>query len=149
MIKAIIIDWGRTLWDNEKGVLFPGTREIIEYLKTKGYRLAVLSISPPERIDDKKKTIDASGIKKYFEKVVVSTKKEKEDIDEIVKTLGLDYGEVMVIGDRIVREVKIANQLGMKSVWLKQGKFSEELPNEETGNPTYTIFSLQELKSIL
>jgi len=34
-IKAIIFDWGRTLFDSEKKTLYPETEEILNYLSKK------------------------------------------------------------------------------------------------------------------
>lgn len=149
MVKAIIFDWGRTLWDNDNDVLFSDSKEILGYLKGKGYRMAVLSISAPEDFEQKYETIKKSGLASYFDKVLVSTKKEKEEIDEINKVWSLEYKDIVMIGDQVIREVAIANKLGMDSILVKRGKFADQIPTEETGNPTYTISTVSELKSIL
>lgn len=149
MVKAIIFDWGRTLWDNDNGVLFPDSKEILEYLKGKGYRMAVLSISAPEFFEKKYETIRNSGLASYFDKILVSTKKEKEEIDEINKVWNFEYKDIAIIGDQVIREVAIANNLGMESILVKRGKFADQIPTKETGFPTHTISTVSELKSIL
>jgi len=149
MVKAIIFDWGRTLWDNDNGVLFPDSKDVLEYLKMKGYRLAVLSISPPERLEQKHEMVANSGLAPYFDKVLVSTKKGKEEIDEINKVWNFEYKDIAIIGDQVIREVAIANKLGMKSILVKRGKFADQIASQETGTPTHTISTVVELKAIL
>jgi len=149
MVKAIIFDWGRTLWDNDNSVLFPDSKDVLEYLKMKGYRLAVLSISLPERFEQKYETIANSGLARYFDKVLVSTKKEKEEIDEINRVWNFEYKDIAIIGDQVIREVAVANKLGMKSILVKRGKFADQITTQETGTPTHTISTVAELKSIL
>ncbi|MBI2607701.1 MAG: hypothetical protein HYW51_02665 [Candidatus Doudnabacteria bacterium] len=50
---------------------------------------------------------------------------------------------------RTVRGIQYANRHGHPSIWIQQGKFAHELPDSETGQPTYTITDLRELKQIL
>lgn len=46
---------------------------------------------------------------------------------------------------RVVRGIKIGNKLGCITCWIQKGKYSHELPNKETGKPTYKINSVEEL----
>ncbi len=121
----------------------------MEHLKVKGYRMAVLSVSPQDRFDEKYSIIAQSGIAPYFEKVLVSVKKEEEEIDAINSIWNLPYKDIAIVGDRVVREVAIANKLGMVSIWVKRGIFANEFPTPETGGPTFIISTISELKSIL
>ena len=147
MIKAIIFDWGRTLHDPDADTLMTGAKEILEYLREKGYRMSLLSKGEPELIPVKQRKIKELGFEPFFDKIVLSTEKSRKEIEEIKRIWqNIPDEDIVVIGDRALVDVKIANELGMKSIWLKKGKFAEESPNEETGEPTYIIYSLQELK---
>lgn len=148
-VKAIIFDWGRTLWDNENSVLFSDSKDTLEYLKQKGYRLAVLSISPQESFEQKYEIIKNSGLFYYFDIVLVSTKKEKEEIDRINKVWGFEYKDIAIVGDQVKREVAIANRLALISIWLRRGKFADQVPTEETGTPIYIISTVSELRNAL
>jgi len=53
MIKAVIFDWGRTLYDNENNDLFPDAKEILEYLSKK-YKLAIVSMANSEEAQKRK-----------------------------------------------------------------------------------------------
>jgi putative hydrolase of the HAD superfamily len=155
MIKGIIFDWGETLWDNKNDQLFLDAKEILEYLKQKGYKMSILSRIQPESgiwheiFEGRHKRIRDSGLESYFDKVLVSTKKEREEIYSINELWNFDYQSILSIGDQVKVDVKLANKLGMQSVWIKKGNFEEELPTKETGNPTYIISTLSELQLIL
>jgi len=150
MIRAVIFDWGGTLWSNEDQALMPGAEVLLEYCKNKGYGLALLSRGDDVYFEVKREFIQKSGVEYYFAKVVLSTKKEKEEIDEIRKTLGdILYKDIIMIGDRVQVDVKVANQLGMQSIWVRQGKFAEELPDKETREPCHIVSTLQEIRDIL
>ena len=149
MIKAIIFDWGRTLWDNENGVLFPDTKETLEYLRGKGYRMALLSVTENTAEELKLKRIRDGGLEPFFDKIVLCKEKDEAGVQTINAVWNLPYEDIMVIGDRAKADIRIANILGMRSIWVRRGKFAEELPDEETGTPTHTISTISELKSIL
>lgn len=149
MIKAIIFDWGRTLWDNENAVLFPDTKETLEYLKGKGYRMALLSVTVNTTEELKLKRIQDGGLEPFFDKIVFCMEKGEVEVQTINALWKLPYEDIMVVGDRTKVDIRIANRLGMKSTWVQRGKFAEELPDEETGNPTHIISTVSELKSIL
>jgi len=53
------------------------------------------------------------------------------------------------VGDRAKRDVKYANQHGHPSIWVQSGKFAHELPDDQTGQPTYTVKSLREIMKII
>ena len=149
MIKAIIFDWGRTLWDNENGVLFPDTKETLEYLRGKGYRMALLSVTENTAEGLKLKRIQDGGLEPFFDKIVLCEEKGETEVQTINARWNLPYEDIMVIGDRTKADIRIANRLGTKSIWVRRGKFADELPDEETGTPTHTITTVGELKSIL
>ncbi len=54
-----------------------------------------------------------------------------------------------MIGDRIKNEIKIANKVGIKTIWYKNGKFKDELPNADYEYPDYIITEIEELPKIL
>ena len=60
--------------------------------------------------------------------------------------LEVSTDETVVVGDRVKEEIKYANQLGLKTVWLRKGKFAGELPDSTEEKPDITITDLRELK---
>ena len=55
----------------------------------------------------------------------------------------------LVVDDRMDKGIQIANKLGCKTAWIRQGKYADIIPDEETGEPTYRINSLEDLLTIL
>jgi FMN phosphatase YigB (HAD superfamily) len=155
MIKAIIFDWARTLYDVENEKEFPGAIGILEYCKNKSYRLALASLVTNEEsiagttLETRDQQINNSPIKTYFEKILTTDVNKDFIFDEIKKYFGVLNSEILIVDDRVIRGIKYGNQNGHPTVWLQKGKFADELPNSETGIPTYTIKSLSELKKII
>ena len=149
MIRAVIFDWGRTLWDKENAQLFSETKEMLVYLKEKGYRLGVLTVNDNTNEKEKIQIMKEVGIYEFFDKVVGTKRKDKKTIEEVASTWDFPYEEIMIIGDRVHSDVRAANEAGAHSIWIRRGKFANELPNTETGEPCHTISTLQEIKDIL
>jgi FMN phosphatase YigB (HAD superfamily) len=154
-IKAIIFDWARTLYDPETNQEFSNAVDILEYCTQKKYRLALVSLVtkkenlPGTSLETRNQQIKTSPLSKYFEKILTTEDDKNSILDETVKHFGLSNSEILIVDDRTIRGILYGNQRGISTVWLRRGKFANELPNEETGQPTYTIHSLTELKNIL
>ena len=62
-IKAVIFDYGRTLYDRENDRFFPEVRELLEYLHPK-YKLAIVSIAKENlQAEERLKALKSSGSK--------------------------------------------------------------------------------------
>lgn len=151
-IKAVIFDWGRTLYDSETKKEFPEAEEILALCKKRGYRLAVVSLTSEHSkadLEERTKQIETSPLRKYFEMVAVTDTDKDKSFDETVTKLNLPPEEIMIVDDRTVRGIKYGNLRGHPTVWLQQGKFANELPNDKTKSPTFAIHSLTELAGIV
>lgn len=151
-IKAIIFDWGRTLFDSELKKEFPESEDVVSFCAGKGYVLAVASLFSVHAVvglEERIKQIEKSPLRKYFSYALVTDKDKDIILEEIVSKLKFTREEILIVDDRAVRGIKYGNLRGHPTVWLQKGKFENELPNEETGMPTFTIHSLPELKNIL
>ncbi len=154
-IKAVIFDWGRTLFDSDKRTEFPESERVLNYCKEKGYRLAAISLTVKggsATLEERKRQVENSPLRGYFEiaLVIFGSQQDKEkSYDEIIEHFGFLPSEILIIDDQTNRGIKYGNRHGHPTVWLKQGKFANELPTEETGQPAYTITNLKELLEIL
>jgi len=152
MIKAIIFDWGRTLFDPEAKKELPDAEEVLSYCKQKGYKICVASlVRPPTTTkEERENQIKNLVLGKYIDIFEVSEDKEKDKIlNKIVAELNIQKEEILMVDDRIVKSIKYGNKNGHPTAWLQIGMFANELPNPETGTPTYIINSLLELKNII
>ena len=149
-IKAIIFDYGRTLHDSDNGEFFVGALKVCESLSKK-YKLAIVSITRPQTMDERWGQIRNSGLEKLFAYIELIPEAEKKDeaFERAVKKLGVAYPEIAIVDDRTVRGIRWGNKHGCTTIWLRRGKFANELPNQQTGEPTWTISDLRELKNIL
>ncbi|MFA6274290.1 MAG: HAD hydrolase-like protein [Candidatus Paceibacterota bacterium] len=152
MIKGIIFDFGRVLFDSETKKEFSESEEIVSYCKEKGYKLALVSLVSPlanATLSERKNQIESSNVYKYLEFVEVTDQDKDKSFDEVVQKMNLPRDQILIVDDRTVRGIKYGNKNGHPTVWLQKGTFANELPNLETGAPTYIIKLLQELKNIV
>lgn len=151
-IKAIIFDWGRTLFDSETKKEFEDSEAVLSFCAKKGLSLAVASLVSEHALvdlDGRKKQIESSPLRKYFSFTSVTDGNKDDILDEIVSKLGFERKEIMIVDDRVIRGIKYGNLREHPTVWLKKGKFANELPNNETGTPSFIISHLSELVEIL
>lgn len=147
MIKGIIFDWGRTLYDNENESLFSETKDVLDYLSKK-YNLAIVSLATDGNFDKRWQIIKNHDLEKYFKSILFTQdNKDKLYVDTLEK-MKLKPNEVVIVDDYMIRGIAWGNKYGAKTVWIKKGKFSKELPNKITGFPTYTIDSLKQLLNL-
>ena len=144
-MKAAIFDFNRTLW--EDGAYLNGALDLLQSLKKKGLKLAVISSVKEHEVPEREQLI--KPIEPLFHSINVVTGKSKEVFKSVAEDLGVSHSEVLVIGDKVNNEIKYGNQLGMKTIWLKRGKNAEELPITKESQPHHTVNSIEQLRDLL
>ncbi|MDE1846626.1 MAG: HAD family hydrolase [Candidatus Micrarchaeota archaeon] len=144
--KAIIFDWGRTLYDKENGRLFPETKEVVESCAKK-YELAIVSLSVDGDIEDRFEKLKNYDLRKSFRFALFHPSDKDTLFRNAIGNLDLEAREVMIVDDRIKR-LRWGIENGCQTIWIRKGKYAGELPNGE-GNPTYTVDSLREILRIV
>lgn len=148
-IKAVIFDYGRTLHDKEKNAFFPEVEDVLGYLFTK-YKLAIVSVARGEPAEERIAALKMAGLSKYFSSMMFHETVDKDLLfRDTLNKLRVLPKETAVVDDRVQRGIIWGNKNGALTIWFQNGKFSDELPNEETGMPSYVIKNLAELKRIL
>jgi len=142
IIEAGIWKYSNADFENLK--TYPETIETLERLKNK-MKLFLVTIGYDEQQDKK---INSLGIRKYFEKIIICREKENE-FKKILKRFNFCSEEVLVVGDKINKEIKDGNKLGMKTARILKGKYSTIQPKDELEKPHYTISSLSEILDII
>ncbi|KPV61958.1 MAG: putative HAD-hydrolase [Candidatus Bathyarchaeota archaeon BA1] len=158
MIKAIFFDLGDTLIKEEaflaeekvETVLY--VHEVLESLMGK-YKLAVIcdTDASGEEVDALMKE---AGIRQYFDTVVVSSEvgvaKPHERIFWVaLRQLNLQPQEVIMVGNRISKDILGGNKIGMKTVLFRWNDRYPEEATDEMEEPDYTITSLKEILPII
>lgn len=138
MRKVIIFDFKRTVFDPGTGKLLPGTKSVLQILKNRGFNLYLISHGSFPR-----GLIDSLGIGQFFTDVVISKKKSIKDFEKIVSSNKVDIDASFVVGDRIKSEIAFGNSLGFKTIWVKRGKFADEVPNDSGELPNATVRNIE------
>ena len=147
MIKGVIFDFNRTVYNPETDKLTEGLLELLIELKDKNYKLALLS---KKTRPDRREQITNLGLDEYFIDIqVIEGGKTEENFVQTLNIMGLKSEEVLVVGDRIKSEIVLGNKVGMKTVWYQSGKFATESPEINMEKPDYIIKILKEIKFFL
>jgi putative hydrolase of the HAD superfamily len=128
-----------------KTALFPHTFETLAYLKSKKYRLFLLTNGFKEVQVVK---IRQSGLEPYFEKMITSEeagyqKPNQKIFEYALKTVNAKKAESIMIGDDLVNDIFGAQQFGMDAVFFNP----ESIRHQQEVN--FEIVSLKELTEIL
>lgn len=136
----IIFDYNRTLFDPETDALYAGVIELLKKLSEQN-ELSLISRNDPSH----ENRLQELGIRGYFKEIAFV----EEKTTQIFKKLADGEQNIIVIGDRIKEEISLGNQLGFITIWIRQGKFSEESPANEEENPRYTVDGIEGLQNII
>ena len=123
--------------------LLPGAEEIVRYLAEK-YPLTIVTNGFVEVQYEK---FDKSGLKNYFSHIVLSEevgcqKPNPRIFEEALRLNGLSADEVVMVGDSWYSDIQGAINAGIDQIWV-----TDHLSDDCA--PTYTVKSLEEIKSIL
>jgi len=144
-MKAAIFDFNRTLW--EDGAYLEGALDLLQSLKKKGVKLAVVSAVKEHEVPEREDLI--KPIEPLFHSVNIVTGKSKDVFRNVAEDLSVPHSEVIVIGDKVNNEIKYGNQLGMTTIWLKRGKNAQDLPASKEVEPHHTVDSIKQLRELL
>lgn len=125
--------------------LVPGAIELLEYLRP-SYRLYILSNGFRE-VQDKK--LRNSGLAPYFKRMILSEdagiqKPHKGIFDFALINTNSRRNETLMIGDCFEADIFGARQSRIDQLWFNP----QGLPPQEF-TPTYTVSSLEEIKTLL
>lgn len=89
------------------------------------YRLAVLT---DELYDIQVEKVKRLGLSGYFTEIISSeqagvTKPDKRLFEYALNRLGVSAGEAMMIGDNPSADIRGARSVGMRTAWLRRGKY--------------------------
>lgn len=138
----------------EQEQLVSGAREVLDYLKLKGYHLFIVTNGFSE-VQHKK--MDVTGLSHYFSRVFISEevkapKPSREIFDYAIMSANARKKSSLMIGDDLDVDVAGALHAGIDAVWyqpaLQDHNRTAEL-KPKTGQSVYPIQSLKELKALL
>ena len=136
------------MYNPDADALYEGVSELINDL-AKRYTLVLVSLAKSDTPQGRRQKIQESGIAQYFKMILVGGEDKNEMYEKVLTDMKIKSEEVLIVDDRTVRGIAWGNRRGATTVWLRRGKFADELPTKETGNPTFTINDVRELKEYL
>src|SRR5947209_1167650 len=110
MIKLIIFDWGRTLYDNDHERLFPDTISVLMKMSN-NYQLAIVSLAVDGNFEKRWEALKKNDLLKYFVSVYFTQDKDAA-YEKTLTQLSLRPDEVLIVDDRVVRGINWANKHG-------------------------------------
>jgi putative hydrolase of the HAD superfamily len=125
-------------------ILFPYTKEILEYLTGKDYSLHLITNGFEKTQHNK---LMYSGLKPFFKEVITSEgsgslKPNKEIFEFALQRSGANAVESIMIGDSIEVDIIGAMNAGIDQVYVNHLGIAPSV------NPTYIVASLKELENI-
>lgn len=142
-MKAIIFDFNRTIYDPESKSLRIGALECLKSLSEN--HILFLVVKGGEERQEMIKSLD---IEHFFKSISIQEEKTVEQFKGFQKMLDANTAW-FVVGDRTRKEIKYGNICNMTTIWLKDGKFANEEPENEDEKPNFTISKLSEIENIV
>lgn len=146
-IKAAVFDWGYTIHDHEKDVIYPDALKLLNYLKSKGIILVLISRAPD--IEERFKEFKKFNLQNFFSEMDVVPRGSNKEFSTILNKIKITPQETLVIGDRIKSEILEGNKIGCITVWFRNGKFANEFAEVPQEKPAYTVISFKEIIPIV
>jgi len=146
MIKAIIFDYGYTIFDSEKQLFQTNALSVVEALAPK-YKLIL--VSKTKDTGARLRQIEKAGFDQYFDYIQVLPKEENKNFENILRHYKFKPEEYFVIGDRITSEIREGNRLGMKTCRFRYGPEKNLVPIDNLEEADYEIEDLSEVLDIL
>ena len=146
VIRLLGVDYPE--WSPLYEELYPDTMECLRILKKK-YKLRIIA----NQIPGVEKRLDGMGIRRYFDVIVSSAEEGVAKPDPRIFNIALIRAgctpeQAVMIGDRIDNDIVPAKQMGMKTVWIRQGVGRYWNIQGDSETPGYEVNSLSELLSI-
>lgn len=144
MFDTIIFDWKRTLYDPDRQVLIDGAMEILDLIKGKNIPMVLIGKGGENMHLEVKRL----GVGKYFRQVVFA--EGEKDPAVFMPYLSKDNSrKTLFIGDRVRSELEIGRKLDATTIWVKQGKFAVEEPENNDQKPDYIVSSLKDCSKLI
>lgn len=125
-------------------ILFPDTKEVLQYLTNKGYQLHLITNGFEETQHSKLKY---SGLNVFFKEIITSEgsnslKPQKEIFDFAMAKAKASVKESIMIGDSLEVDIAGARNAGMDQIHVNYNDAPQDI------KPTYTVRALKELEAI-
>ncbi len=149
--KAALERFGltKTPWRPEEETLYPETRELLKRLSGQ-YRLGVIANQEPGA----EQRLERFGIRPFFDVIVCSAESGVAKPDPRIFLMALEQANcpperAAMVGDRLDNDVIPAKELGMRTVWVRQGMGGLAVSRTPEEGPDVTIDHIDQLFDFL
>lgn len=130
--------------------LFRDALPTLKKLRSRGLKLVLITSGIYQR---QMKKVRVLGLEREFDRILVhDLEKDASKFRKFVKAmkaLRLKPSEVVVVGDKVSSEIKMANRLGMISVRILKGRFRKIRPRNDLEEPDYVVRNLSGLVPLI
>lgn len=164
-LAAVFFDLGDTLMIEESEVkdgdettiradLLPGAGDMVRRLHARGLRLALVADSRPNTPPN---VLRQHGLLDLFAHLTISDvigalKPDARMFSDALAALDIAptrYGDVVMVGNNLERDIVGANRLGLISVFLHWNERRRTRPLTDEEQPQYTVHSIEELERLI
>ena len=129
--------------------LYPDTEECLERLSRK-YKIGIIA----NQILGTEQRLEKYGIRKYIDVIVASAEEGVAKPDKRIFEIALERAkcsaeQAVMLGDRIDNDIVPAKNMGMKTIWVKQGMGQYWRLSGINEKPDYEVNSLSEVLNYL
>lgn len=136
---------------HERVRMMPDADRVLQELK-KDHKIAVMTDSDGDR-QLKTERLKRIGLEGYVDVFITSddigtNKPNKEFYSRIFKRLDVKAEECVMVGDKPEVDLKPAKELGMTTIWIKYGKWTDKLGNTRFDFVDHEVKGLKQLLEI-
>ena len=140
----------KTPWHSEDEVPYSDAHSTLSTLVDKGYKLGIIAnqnLGTSERLE-------MWDLRQFFDVIVASAeigyvKPDKKIFHKALELAGCTAEESIMVGDRLDNDIIPAKELGMNTIWIKNGLTKYQAKKLGKNFADYQIYYLKELLLIL
>jgi DNA polymerase len=162
MMKGVFFDFGDTLAIEKEGKslrtstpeTIKGVKSTLRELKRRKLKLVIVSNTYTSDRVELKGAMKRMGIDRFFEEVITSvdigfSKPHKRIFRVALEAVKLKPSEVVMVGNRIEKDVVGGNKMGMTTVWFHWNERYESNIRNESQRPDFVISSFKDLLEVM
>lgn len=139
----------KTPWHSEDEVPYADAAETLAALNARGYKLGIIANQAPGT----EERLAAWGLREYFDVIAASAelgvaKPGRQIFEKAFALAGCLPHNCVMVGDRLDNDIRPAKNLGMKTVWLRNGLAVCQPLALGQGIADHAIHTLSDLKEI-
>lgn len=140
----------KTPWHHEDEKPYDDTESVLKALCERGYNIGVIA----NQAAGTQKRLENWGLMKYIQLVIASAEEGVAKPDKRIFEIALERSmcspsEAVMIGDRIDNDIIPAKEMGMATIWVKQGFGKYWTFTNESEKADFEVNNLTELLALL